>query len=68
MKSFKVEVIADNSGKWVGNMLRFAEQAQAEEYAVDLSCRWMAVRESRVVESDDEVTEVCVVKPPAVSL
>ncbi len=55
MKSFKVEVIADNSGKWVSNALRFATQAQAEEYAIDLSCRWTAVRESRVVESDDAV-------------
>jgi len=55
MKFWKVEVIADNSGKWVSNALRFATQAQAEEYAIDLSCRWTLVRETRVVESDDEV-------------
>ena len=55
MKSFKVEVIADNSGKWAGNALRFATQAQAESYALDLSLRWTSVRETRVVESDDEV-------------
>jgi hypothetical protein len=55
--SFKAEVIADESGKWVGNALRFATKVKAEEYARDLMSRWMAVREWRVVRSSDPVTE-----------
>lgn len=55
--SFKVEVIADGSGQWCGNALRFETREQAERYARDLSSRWTAVREWRVVESPDPVTE-----------
>lgn len=47
--SFKVEVIADDSGKWVGNQLKFPTKEKAEEYARDLFSRWMAVKEWRVV-------------------
>jgi len=53
--SFKAEVIADNSGEWVGNQLRFATEAEARCYAVDLMWRWTAVRHYRVVVSDDPV-------------
>jgi len=53
--SFAVEVIADNSGKWCGNALRFATRADAELYAVNLSMRWTLVRDWRVVESADPV-------------
>lgn len=53
--SWKAEVIADTSGKWVGNMLRFATKTEAETYVADLARRWMAVCETRVVESDDPV-------------
>ncbi len=57
MKSFKAEVIADSSGKWCGNGgLRFETQKEAEFYASDLEGRWMAVRETRVVESGDAPT------------
>jgi hypothetical protein len=56
-KSFKAEVIADSSGQWVSNQLRFATKKQAEDYAADLAYRWTAVRETRVVECDDPVTE-----------
>jgi hypothetical protein len=52
-KSFKVEVIADNSGKWCGNGMRFHTPEQAEEHARDLRSRWLAVREWRVVPSED---------------
>ncbi len=52
-KSFKIEVIADSSGKWVGNDLRFATRLEAEAYAADLSSRWTLVRDFRVVESHD---------------
>ena len=54
MKSWKPEVIADNSGKWCGNALRFATKEEAEADVQDLMMRWFAVRETRVVESEDE--------------
>jgi len=53
--SFKGEVIADNSGKWCGNALRFATAEEAQVYIGDLMMRWTAVRDVRVVESDDPV-------------
>jgi hypothetical protein len=55
--SWKPEVIADGSGKWSGNALRFATYAEAKEYVLDLALRWSAVREVRVIESDDPVNE-----------
>ena len=55
MKSFAPEVIADDSGKWAGNALRFATQEEAHDYVVNLSRRWLLVRDMRVVESDDPV-------------
>lgn len=53
--SFAPEVIADNSGKWTGNALRFKTEKEAEIYVKDLSYRWFAVRETRVVPSTDPV-------------
>jgi hypothetical protein len=53
--SFKPEVIADPSGKWCDNALRFATREEAESNVQDLMMRWFAVRETRVVESDDPV-------------
>jgi hypothetical protein len=53
--SFKPEVIADASGKWAGNALRFATRGEAEAYVADLARRWTLVRETRVVESEDAV-------------
>jgi hypothetical protein len=53
--SWKSEVIADSSGKWAGNALRFATKEEAERYVGDLSMRWLAVRETRAVESDEPV-------------
>ena len=49
---FKAEVIADNSGEWVGNQLKFDTKEEAETYAKDLASRWTAVREWRVVEEE----------------
>lgn len=46
---FKVEVIADNSGTWAGNGLTFPTIDEATAYAINLSCRWTAVRHWRVV-------------------
>ena len=53
--SFAAEVIADSTGTWYGNQLRFATKKEAEAYARDLHSRWTAVRETRVVESTDPV-------------
>ena len=53
--SWKPEVIADSSGKWCGNALRFATREEAEAIVRDLMMRWFAVRDARVVKSDDAV-------------
>lgn len=55
MQSWKPEVIADNSGKWTGNALRFATKEEAQRYVYDLALRWIAVRDTRVVPSDEPV-------------
>lgn len=55
--SWKAEVIADSSGKWCGNALRFATKAEAEAYALDLFGRWTAVREWRAVPADGAPTD-----------
>ena len=52
--SWKPEVIADASGKWCGNGLRFATESEALENARDLSYRWICVRDFRATESDDQ--------------
>ena len=54
--SYKPEVIADDSGKWTPNALCFATEKEAKIYVDDLMMRWTAVRETRVVESEDPVT------------
>lgn len=54
-KSYAAEVIADSSGKWTGNQLRFATYAEADAYARDLYSRWTLVSQFRVVESTDPV-------------
>lgn len=53
--SFAPEVCTDNSGKYIGNGLRFATYQEALENASDLMMRWMMVRNFRVVESTDPV-------------
>jgi hypothetical protein len=55
MLSYKIEVIADRTGKFVGNQLRFASRQEADEYSRDLMSRWLAVKTYRVIESDDPV-------------
>lgn len=49
---YKVEVIADSSGKWCGNGLTFDTKEAAEQYARDLFSRWTAVRDWRVVTTE----------------
>ena len=58
MTSFKTEVIADSTGTWAGNGLRFATEAEAQDYVKDLEWRWTSVRDTRVVPSDDAVSHV----------
>jgi prepilin-type processing-associated H-X9-DG protein len=53
--SWAPEVIADNSGKFCGNGLRFATRAEAEANVLALAMRWTSVRDTRVVESPDPV-------------
>ena len=54
--SFKPEVIADSSGNWSSNALRFATEEEAKIYADDLMMRWTAVQDTRVVDVDESVT------------
>lgn len=49
---YKIEVIADSSGTWAGNALRFDTVDQAREYARDLASRWTLVKETRVVDTE----------------
>jgi hypothetical protein len=53
--SYAAEVIADASGEWTGNAMRFATKTEAMLYVGDLRNRWFMVRETRVVPSDDPV-------------
>jgi hypothetical protein len=53
--SWAAEVIADSSGKWCGNALRFASKTEAETYAADLAGRWTSVRQYHVIESADPI-------------
>jgi len=50
------EVIADNSGQWSRNGLRFATEQEAADWARDLSGRWLLVREYRAAPTTDAVT------------
>ena len=54
-KSWKPEVVTDSSGQWNGNAVRFATAKEAEEYVADLAFRWILVRGTRIVPSDDPV-------------
>jgi hypothetical protein len=53
--SWAPEVIADSSGKWCGNALRFATWGEAQDNVSDLSMRWTLVRDTRVVPSKEPV-------------
>ncbi len=58
--SWKPEVIADATGKWYGNALRFATEQEAIANVGALAFRWWSVRDTRVVEVDDPVTHAWV--------
>lgn len=53
--SWKPEVIADKSGKWYGNALRFETKQEAEWNVINLASRWMMVTDWRATECDDPV-------------
>ena len=53
--SWKPEVIADSSGTWASNSLRFASEREAEIYVKDLMMRWSLVTSTRVVLCEDPV-------------
>lgn len=53
-KSFKVGVKTAGDTNWAYNGLRFASSEAANDYGFDLSCRWTAVTEYEVQESDEE--------------
>ena len=50
---YKVEVIADNSGKWCGNQIEHADYDTARIAAIDLANSWLSVRRARVLGLDD---------------
>jgi hypothetical protein len=52
--SWKPEVQTAGEDEWSGNALRFANKEDAEEWVLNLSYRWTAVTNTRVVESEDE--------------
>lgn len=54
--SWKVEVVMDDSGEWEGDSLRFASEQEALAYARDLEFRCSAVRDKRIVRSEDPPT------------
>ena len=54
-KSWNPQVIADDSGKWVGNGLFFATEQEAKNYADDLGWRWTAVINTRAHPSEEPV-------------
>ncbi len=55
--SWKIELVVDDSGEWEGDPLRFETEREALAYARDLELRWSAVRDKRVVKSEDPVNQ-----------
>jgi len=55
---FKIEVVADSSGRFTGNGMVYADFKTAKYAAVDLAQRWLLVTSARVVEfnPDNNVT------------
>jgi hypothetical protein len=55
--SWKIEVVVDDSGEWEGDPWRFETEHEALSYARDLEFRWSAVRDKRVMKSEDPVNQ-----------
>lgn len=51
--SWKYEVSTDNTGKFYGNAVRFATEAEARSAGNAKFMAWTLVREFRVVESEE---------------
>lgn len=47
---YRVQVIADSSGEYVGNGLRFPTIEDALKYGHNLAMRWTLVRSFRVID------------------
>ena len=45
--------------KWYGNALVFATKQEAEDSAIELSMRWLAVVDTRAEETDEPVNYTC---------
>ena len=56
--SFSPEVRTGSDPKFYGNALRFGTEAEAQGNVDHLAGRWLAVVETRVVETDDPVSHV----------
>jgi hypothetical protein len=57
LMSWEVEVVADASGQWAGNGVRFATHEEADAYQRDLRARWaFLLRDARVVERKEPAT------------
>lgn len=54
MTKFKVEVVADRTGKWCGNAAEYDTFEAAREAALDLAQRWYLVQRARVVGFSEE--------------
>jgi hypothetical protein len=54
-RSWYPEVVADSSGTWLGNALRFQTKEEAEASASDLQTRWILVTRTRAMPSDDQI-------------
>lgn len=55
--SWKIELVVDDSGDWECDPWRFETEHEALAYARDLEFRWSAVRDKRVVKSEDPVNQ-----------
>lgn len=51
----RVQVIADRSGTWSGNDVRFDDIDKAIAYAKDLMSRWTLVTDWRVIDAEEQV-------------
>lgn len=56
-RSYAPQVIADGSGRWTGNQLRFPTEAEALAYVHDLMMRWVLVTDTRAMPTDDPATD-----------
>ena len=53
--SWRIAFVADNSGHWVTNGMRFATKEEAEANVADLAMPWTMVTDTAVEKCDDPV-------------